>query len=93
MRGQRDGRRAKDALLDEAPRRRFGAIHHDGFMEKRKREHEIEIVSSGPVMGGWHITLSCVETGEETWRFDLKMDCSSLGVRNEGDLVEIHAGI
>ena len=53
----------------------------------------MEIVSSGPVMGGWYITLSCVETGEETWRFDLKMDCSSLGVRKEGDLVEIHAGI
>ena len=51
MRRQRDGRRAKDALPDEAPRRRVWAIHHDGFMEKRKREHEIEIVSSGPVMG------------------------------------------
>ena len=53
----------------------------------------MEIVSSGPVMGGWYITLSCVETGEETWRFDLKMDCAGLGVRKEGDLVEIHAGI
>ena len=68
-------------------------IHHDGFVEKRKREHEIEIVSSGPVMGGWHITLSCVETGEETWQFDLEMDCSRLGVRKETDSVEAYLGI
>ena len=53
----------------------------------------MEIVSSGPVMGGWHITLSCVETGEETWRFDLKMDCTDLGVRKGNDPIEVHVGI
>ena len=68
-------------------------LHHDGFVERRKDGHGIEIVSSGPVMGGWHITLSCVETGEETWRFDLKMDCTSFGVRNENEPIEVYTGI
>ena len=68
-------------------------LHHDGFVERRKDGHGMEIVSSGPVMGGWHITLSCVETGEETWRFDLKMDCTSFGVRNENEPIEVYTGI
>jgi len=68
-------------------------IRHKGFVEKRKGEHGMEIVSAGPVMGGWHITLSFVATGKETWRFDLKMDCTDLGVRKGNDPIEVHVGI
>ena len=68
-------------------------IHHKGFVEQRKGEHGMEIVSSGPVIGGWHITLSFVATGKETWRFDLKMDCTDLGARKGNDPIEVYVGI
>ena len=58
-------------------------IRYDGFVERRKVERRTEIVSSGPVMGGWNITLSCEATGDEMWRFDLKIEYVGLAVRKE----------
>ena len=68
-------------------------IHHNGFVEKRKGEHGMEIVSSGSVMGGWNIVLSCEVTSDGMWRFDLKMDCTSLGARKGNDPIEVYVGI
>ena len=58
-------------------------IRHEGFMERRKGEHGVEIVSSGPVMGGWKIAMSVEAAGDEMWRFDLQMEHVGLAVRDE----------
>ncbi len=74
-------------------------IRYDGFVERRKGEHGTEIASSGPVMGGWDITLSCEATGDEAWRFDLKIEYVGLAARKEMRLmkapqeVEVDIGI
>ena len=58
-------------------------VRYDGFVERRKGERGIEIVSSGPVMGGWNVVLSCEATGDEMWRFDMKIEYVGLAVRKE----------
>lgn len=58
-------------------------IRYDGFVKRRKGERGTEIVSSGPVMGGWNMVLSCEATGDEMWRFDLKIEYVGFAVREE----------
>lgn len=71
--------RALESVKDSLNR----IIRYDGFVKRRKGERGTEIVSSSPVMGGWNITLSCEATGDEMWRFDLKMEYVGFAVREE----------
>ena len=81
---------------------RFSTKHHDDesgqsiMMVLWRNENEnmkLRLYRQVRLWGGLAHNASCVETGEETWRFDLKMDCTGLGVRKENDSVEVHAGI
>ena len=64
-------------------------IRYDGFVKRRKGERGTEIVSSGPVMGGWNIVLSCEATGDEMWRFDLKIEYVDRAASKETSLMKI----
>lgn len=79
-------------MLEEVKDSLNKSIRYDGFVKRQKGRRGIEIVSTGQVLGGWHIMLSCEETDDESWRFHLKMEYAGFGSCNEKNLTDVRNG-